>query len=151
MECFNHPGTQAAGTCSKCGKGLCASCIERFGSPICEQCLRAECAALKIKYCVELSITAIIFVGILVLFLFFESKNIEAGLFFAFFVTAAYWGRSAFVDPKNVKMDAPGYGLGKILQLFIAVIFGFIIMPFAIFKRIKEIIKINRLLKMQNI
>lgn len=150
MECFNHPGTQAAGTCSQCGKGLCASCIEQLGSPICKQCLITEFSALKRKYCVELSITAIIFFGVLVLFLFSESKNLEAGLFFAIFVTAAYWGRSAFADPQNVKMSASVYGFGKILQLFIAVIFGVVIMPFAIFKRIKEIIEINRLLKMQN-
>lgn len=39
MECINHPGMAAAGSCQICGKALCASCMNRFNPPLCESCL----------------------------------------------------------------------------------------------------------------
>lgn len=34
MKCYNHPGTDAVGTCKNCSKGICAACLTDTGNGI---------------------------------------------------------------------------------------------------------------------
>lgn len=40
MNCYNHPGTQAVGTCTVCGKAICQECaVDVSNRLMCQQCL----------------------------------------------------------------------------------------------------------------
>ncbi len=40
MKCFKHPSKDATGTCSSCGKGICADCaVEVDDKLLCKECV----------------------------------------------------------------------------------------------------------------
>jgi hypothetical protein len=40
MNCYNHPGTEAIGTCTVCGKAICQACaVDVSGRLTCQDCL----------------------------------------------------------------------------------------------------------------
>ncbi len=41
IVCFDHPQVLSAGTCTRCGLGLCASCAGFQHPPICQRCFTA--------------------------------------------------------------------------------------------------------------
>lgn len=49
MKCFYHPDVEAIGTCTNCGKAICADCsMEVGGKLVCKPCtekMAAQCAA----------------------------------------------------------------------------------------------------------
>lgn len=47
MKCAKHSVEDAVGTCSKCGRGLCHPCTERFTLMKCEKCLLEGNAAVR--------------------------------------------------------------------------------------------------------
>ncbi len=40
MECCQHKGEPAVGTCVDCGEGLCAYCLKRWHPALCDECAR---------------------------------------------------------------------------------------------------------------
>jgi len=50
MECYIHPGVDAIGTCTACGRGICSECaVEVQGKLMCRECLASGRAATS-KY-----------------------------------------------------------------------------------------------------
>lgn len=49
MKCFNHPGVDAVGICTKCGKAVCIDCTSGNGPVICKSCADAPKTADKVK------------------------------------------------------------------------------------------------------
>lgn len=145
MECINHQGVQAAGTCSSCSKGLCSQCVSRFEPPLCEPCLVKRNNAVERRCYTELGITAAIFIVAIVWYLFSNNTKIDAFIFFAIVITCAYWGRGAFNAPSNIAVDMKTHGFFSLIRLVVAIVFGLFIAPFAIYKRIREIQKIRQL------
>lgn len=92
MECINHAGTPAAGTCAFCGKALCPECLGRFNPPSCETCLIAHNDSIARQLYVGLAITVIIFVGITIWFEQYNPGRWLDGAFFGLFLSGAYWG-----------------------------------------------------------
>lgn len=42
MKCYNHPETDATGTCASCGKATCSECgVQVQGAYVCRECLAA--------------------------------------------------------------------------------------------------------------
>lgn len=38
MKCYNHPERDAVSTCTKCGKGLCKECTDKYSPILCDEC-----------------------------------------------------------------------------------------------------------------
>lgn len=149
MECINHPGTAAAGTCQMCGKALCASCMNRFDPPVCEPCLIAHNGALARRLYLDLAVTAIIFAGVAAFVAFNVQTNREGGIIVGLMLAGAYWGWQFLSKiPMPIILTS---GAGLIFYFFLkfslAVLAGFIIAPWQIFKRVKEIRAISKLEK----
>lgn len=50
MKCYNHPETDAVGTCSTCGKGICKDSAIEVGDKIkCRNCLKNNTQTERIK------------------------------------------------------------------------------------------------------
>jgi hypothetical protein len=48
MKCYNHPGSEAVGTCKYCCKGLCAACAKDSGlGLVCSQQCEVEVKMLR--------------------------------------------------------------------------------------------------------
>lgn len=149
MECINHPGTAAAGTCQMCGKALCASCMNRFDPPVCEPCLIVHNGALARRLYLDLAVTAIIFAGVAAFVAFNVQTNREGGIIVGLMLAGAYWGWQFLSKiPMPIILTS---GAGLIFYFFLkfslAVLAGFIIAPWQIFKRVKEIRAISKLEK----
>lgn len=145
MECVNHPGTAAAGSCRICGKALCAACMNRFNPPVCEPCLKGHNASVARRLYVDLGVTAVIFLGVAIFMTVRNPDHMQAGIIFGLMLSCAYWGWQ-FLNRFSVPvMLASGAGLLAYmgLKFFLAVCFGFVVAPWQIFKRIKEINAIN--------
>jgi hypothetical protein len=149
MECINHPGTPAAGSCQLCGKALCAACMNRFSPPLCQPCLIGHNASVARRLYIDLGITAVIFFGMLIVMLVRNPAQIHAAIIFGLMFSCAYWGWQ-FLSRFSVPVFFTS-GLGLITYLFIkftlSVFIGFIVAPWQIFRRIKEIAAINSLKK----
>ena len=149
MECINHPGTPAAGTCQMCGKALCASCMNRFDPPVCEPCLIAHNRALARRLYLDLAVTAIIFAGVAAFVAFNVQINREGGIIVGLMLAGAYWGWQFLSKIPMPFILTSGAGLifYFFLKFSLAVLAGFIIAPWQIFKRVKEIRAISKLEK----
>lgn len=147
MECVNHPGTAAAGTCTLCGKALCASCMNRFLPPACESCLTSHNAAVARRLYLEISVTIVIFLGVFAFVTFRNPAHWQAGIMFGLMFSCAYWGWQ-FMNRFAVPVVLTS-GIGLFVYLFvkfaISVCLGFIVTPWQIFKRVKELASINAL------
>ena len=50
MNCFNHPGTEAVGTCTVCGKAICQACsVDVAGRLTCKNCLSSGKVAPRLQ------------------------------------------------------------------------------------------------------
>lgn len=147
MECVNHPGTPAAGTCALCGKALCASCINRFSPPACESCLTSHNSTVARRLYLEIGVTTVIFLGVFAFVAIRNPAHWQAGLMFGLIFACAYWGwqfMSRFAIPV---VFTSGIGLFAYLstKFILAVCLGVIVTPWQIFKRVKELAAINTL------
>lgn len=154
MECINHPGTVAAGTCQLCGKALCASCMNRFSPPLCEPCLLRHNAGIARRLYFDLGITAVIFlatvIGIVVTEATYARASIQTSIFIGIVLACAYWGWQ-FLSRFSVPiLFTSGYGLiiYLMVKFILSICFEIIFTPWQIFRRIKEINSIN-ILKIQ--
>lgn len=147
MECINHPGTPAAGICQMCGKALCGLCMSRFNPPVCEPCLIAHNKAVARRLYLDLAVTGIIFVGIASFVVFNVQTNREGGIIIGLMLAGAYWGWQFINSLPLPVFLTTGVGLivYLLLKLCLSVLAGFIIAPWQIFKRIKEILAISKL------
>lgn len=149
MECINHPGTAAAGTCQMCGKALCAPCMNRFDPPVCEPCLITHNGALVRRLYLDLAVTAIIFAGVAAFVAFNVQTNREGGIIVGLMLAGAYWGWQFLSKIPMPVILTTGAGLifYFFLKFSLAVLAGFIIAPWQIFKRVKKIRAISKLEK----
>lgn len=148
MECINHAGAAAAGTCQICGKGLCGDCLNRFSSPVCEPCLQVHNAGVARRLFVDIGITAVIFVGAMTA-MTVRTGSLKSGFLLGVILSCAYWGWQ-FLGRFPVPVVFTS-GAGLITYLFVkfllAIAFGFLVTPWQIFKRVKELAAINALKK----
>lgn len=147
MECINHPGTAAAGTCQICGKGLCAQCVSRFSPPLCEACLLRHNRGVAVRLSIDLAITAAIIVGVGIVIYFQATTNRWGGFTVGIMLAAAYWGWQ-FLNrlPTPVFfLSGAGWIFYLLVKLMISVLAGVIIGPWEIFRRIKELHEIRSL------
>jgi len=144
MECINHPGVAAAGTCQVCGKGLCPDCVGRFERPFCEPCLLSHNSGVARRLYIDLAVTAAIFFGVMIL-IFLNTPNNTTSLMLGLVAAGAYWGWQ-FLSRFSVPIVfTSGFGLMTYLlfKVMLSVCVGFIVAPWQIFRRIKEIRTIN--------
>lgn len=149
MECINHPGTMAAGSCQICGKALCAPCMNRFTPPLCEPCLLSHNAAVARKLYVDLAVTAIIFIGVAALVAYNAQTNKSGGILVGLMLAGAYWGWQFLsrVPMPVVLTSGVGFIMYVTIKLILSILVGFIVAPWQIFKRVKEIHAITTLKK----
>lgn len=149
MECINHPGTTAAGSCQACGKALCASCMNRFNPPLCEPCLLSHNASVARRLYIDLAVTAIIFIGVAVLVAYNAQTNKSGGIVVGLMLAGAYWGWQFLSRIPMPVILTSGFGLVMYLgiKLMLSIFAGFIVAPWQIFKRVREITAINTLKK----
>ncbi len=147
MECINHPGTPAAGTCQMCGKALCGPCMNRFDPPVCEPCLTSHNASVARRLYLDLAITAVIFVGVAAYVAFHVQTNRGGGVIVGLMLAGAHWGGQFIRSLALPVVLTTGTGLifFMLLKFFLSVLAGFIIAPWQIFKRVKEIRAISKL------
>lgn len=146
MECINHAGVAAAGNCQFCGKGLCPDCIGRFERPVCEPCLLAHNSGVARRLYFDLAVTVAIFLGVTIC-IYMNTPNIKTSTLLGLIAAGAYWGwqfLSRFTVPI---VFTTGFGLMTYLffKVMIAVCAGFIVAPWQIFRRIKELRTISTL------
>ncbi len=145
MECFNHPGSSAAGTCQQCGKALCVECLKRFEPPMCEPCfIKNNDGVTRRLYC-GLAVTAIIFIAVTV-FCFQASPNKSGGVFTGFVAACAYWGWQFLGRFSVPVLFTSGFGLITyfIFKAVLAMLIGIIAMPVQIFKAVRDIRLMNQ-------
>lgn len=147
MECINHPGTTAAGTCQMCGKALCADCMNRFSPPLCASCLLSHNASVARRLYVDLAVTAIIFVGVALFVAYNVQTNRAGGIVVGLMLAGAYWGWQFLSRIPMPVIFTTGFGLIMYLAIkfSLSVLAGFIVAPWQIFRRIREISAINKL------
>ncbi len=149
MECINHAGVHAAGTCQICGKALCAECMNRFAPPLCEPCLLSHNASISRRLYIDLGITISIFLVVLIAMGLQTPPRLQAGVFFGVIISCTYWGWQ-FLSRSTVSIiftSGAGLVAYMVTKALLSLCLGFIIAPWQIFKRIKEIKSINSLRK----
>ncbi len=94
MKCFNHPESDANGTCQDCGKGLCGSCVSRFDFPLCESCLISHNSTVSRQLYMGLAITFVIFIGATYFSYMniFQQERLGQAMFFGGLMAGTYWG-----------------------------------------------------------
>ncbi len=149
MECINHPGTAAAGSCQSCGKALCSSCANRFAPPHCEPCLLAHNASVAQRLYIDLAVTVFIFLGVAALVAYHAEVNKSGGIVLGLMLAGAYWGWQFLnrIPTPIILTSGAGFLIYAGIKLMLAIITGFVIGPWEIFKRIKEINAIKTLKK----
>lgn len=60
MKCSNHNLSDAVGSCSSCGRGLCPECIDRYESPSCMSCARSINKSRKYTLYFQISLIVIL-------------------------------------------------------------------------------------------
>lgn len=149
MECINHPGTAAAGTCRQCGAALCASCFRRFEPPLCEPCLLAHNASVARGLYLAIGLTAAVFLITTVVVAYHVPTNKHMSWVPGLQIAGLYWGWR-FLDRLRPEGTIVIRSIGLhyfiiFLKLFAVLLVGFLVMPWEIFKRVRELRAINAL------
>lgn len=144
MECINHRGVPAVGTCNVCGKGLCAECASRFETPLCESCLLKHNSSIETNCYIKLGITLLMFVGAGIWWAFSDEGNFDAYIFFAVIGVLVYWGKDVVSGPTGVVMDLKTYGIFSVFKFIFTLIAGLFLAPIGIFRCIREIVTVRR-------
>ncbi len=143
MKCFNHPETDANGTCQDCGKGLCGNCIARFDFPLCEPCLLSHNSTVSKQLYMGLAITFIIFIGATYFSYFnmFQKEGIGDAMLFGGFIAGTYWGWRFLTDhlPSLTMGSYPVWMIYLMLKFMVALVIGLFVGPYQIFKMFKEL------------
>lgn len=149
MECINHPGIQAAGTCQKCGKALCAPCMTRFSPPLCEPCLLSHNAAVARRLYIDIGVTVFLFLAVVIAMGMQTPPRLQAGFVFGPMLSCAYWGWQFLSSFSVPIVFTSGFGLMTylVIKFMLSICFGFIAAPWQILKRIKSIHAIEKLKK----
>ena len=157
MECINHPGTAAAGTCKDCGKALCASCVNRFSSPICMACLIQHNRRISRHLYAGIVMTIVVFFAIFFAMAWIGTRgtsDIESieyttlviyGLTYGLMGSCIYWGWK-FLGPIPIFVYFMGGRYTGIVllavglvRLVMALFIGVFVAPWQIYKGIKTI------------
>lgn len=147
MNCINHPEQVAAGTCNKCGKALCAECMNRFSFPLCEPCLLAHNDQLAKKLYFDIGLTCVLFLGVGLIAVSRPTGNIEAAIIFGLIASSTYWGWQ-FLSLFSVSIFfTSGFGVISyiVIKAILSMLFGFLVAPWQLFKRVKEIKNIREI------
>lgn len=147
MECINHPGKQAAGTCTFCGKALCAECLNRFQPPACEACLISHNAGIARRFYIDIGVTATIFLVVFILAVVKNTAHWQGGIFLGVILACAYWGWQ-FISRFSVPvLFTSGFGLAVYfaIKILLAMCIGLFVTPWQIFRRVRDIRAVRKL------
>jgi len=149
MECINHAGKAAAGTCQSCGKGLCAECADRFSLTFCENCLLQHNTSIVQRLIFEVALTVIIFAGISIWLGMNLEGNKSASIVPALMAAGVWWGWQLInkIPMPLIIVPLPVMGMLYLFKLILAIVVGIFAMPIMLFLRIRDIIKISKLKK----
>lgn len=147
MECINHAGQMASGTCQSCGKALCTECANRFSPPLCERCLLQNNNNVTNKLILDVALTVIVGVIICILVVMKKDTSIQMGLFIGFYVAGGWWGWQLLnkVPMPILVLPIPAAFLFYGFKASISMGIGFFVMPIVMFLRIIKIFQINKL------
>ena len=152
MECINHHGTAAAGTCKDCGKALCASCVNRFSSPICMACLIQHNRRVSRHLYASIVMTIVVFFAIFFAVAWINSLHHETSgvdyialVVYGLMGSCIYWGWK-FLGPIPIFIYfMGGRHTGIVLlavgfvRLIMALLIGVFVAPWQIYKGLKTI------------
>ena len=149
MECINHPGKMAAGTCQVCGKGLCAECANRFSPTVCETCLLENNNSVARRLIFDVALTLIIFVGVSIWIAMSVETHKSHSVIPALFIAGGLWGWQLInrLPLPILIVSLPVLGMMYVFKAVFALIIGIFAMPIMLFLRIRDILKINTLKK----
>ena len=121
--------------------------MNRFDPPLCEPCLLSHNKAVARRLYVDLAVTAIIFIGVAAFVAYNAQSNKDVGIFIGLMLAGAYWGwqfLGRFPIPL-ILTSGTGFVMYLGIKLALSVAAGFIVAPWQIFRRIREISAIKRL------
>lgn len=132
-----------------CGKALCAPCMNRFNPPVCEPCLLAYNASVSRRLYIDLGVTAAIFMVTALLIAYNVQTNRVGGIVIGLMLAGAHWGWQFLSRVPMPVILTTGVGLMiyLLLKFSLSVLVGFVVAPWQIFRRIKEIRGISGLKK----
>lgn len=147
MECINHPGAIAAGSCQLCGKALCADCMNRFSPSLCEPCLLSHNSRIAKRLIFDIGITAALFLVVVIAMTIKNPAYFRMGVTLGVMLSCAYWGWQ-FLSRAPIPVvftSAQGLGIYFCIKVLLSIFAGFIIAPIQIFKRAKTLYSIRAL------
>jgi hypothetical protein len=123
--------------------------MNRFNPPLCEPCLLSHNASVARRLYIDLAVTAIIFIGVAIFVAYNAQTNKSGGIVIGLMLAGAYWGWQFLSRIPTPVALTSGFGFVMYLsiKLMLSILAGFIVAPWQIFKRIKEITAINKLKK----
>ncbi len=142
MECCQHKGQQAVGTCVDCGKGLCAYCLEHWHPALCDECARKRSSSAaqpergQVKLSLFLGVVGLLG-GIVAVWLTFGMKMIWIALPSAYLLAGFPFGWAALRDGlicKVCRLPVAGAALFWLLRLLLAFLLGAIMLPMALYR-----------------
>ena len=177
MNCYNHINEAAVATCVDCGKGLCYECAHAYTTPICNACylvrIKAERSSIQKRWRVSLGVAIIlniIFYSLMPIYLKDTRINmiivhtIMVIISLYIFVSITYgWRALTSITPigfyinsliDRITMSSCAfvfqYFILFIIKAAIAIIVGFFITPYNLFKEIKRYREINSILRLMS-
>lgn len=147
MECVNHPGISAAGSCQICGKALCADCMNRFNPPLCEPCLLSHNAGIAKRLIFDIGLTVGLFLVVVITLTVKNPAYFQGSLVWGVMLSCAYWGW-LFLSRAPVPIvftSAAGLGAYFCIKVVLSIFIGFIAAPIQIFRRAKSLYSIRAL------
>ena len=148
MECINHAGQMASGTCQSCGKALCTKCANRFSPPLCEGCLLKNNNNVTTKLISDVAITVIVCIILIMLLVMKGGVPINESIPLGLFLVGGWWGWQALSDdttPHIIILPTQGASVFYLFKLSLAMTIGIFVMPVVMLLRIIKIYQINKL------
>ncbi len=152
MHCFYHPKEEAVGQCIDCGKALCRSCFSRWNIPICDDCNYRRSVADEQVIDHEIHVMMVLGVISLCFAIYSAIKEgviyrVDCIIWFVWLIVGIYSGWKTLSSITDKIMNwfkfVLIFPLLDILffywvKLFIACVFGWICLPYHIYRIIKR-------------
>lgn len=132
MNCFYHAEREAVAQCQNCGKGLCRECASLLNQPYCIDCVR-EYAGEQKKQMIKC-----IVLGLVIGITFSIWMESAAYLMFGW-IPFGYTFLSKLTPKFFIVMPIVGWVIYFAVKILIAYFIGWLVLPFKMYKWIKEI------------
>lgn len=143
MKCANHPAADAIGLCSDCGRALCPECQVGLERVACAACLSSHNNRVTMHFAKQLATSAGMFAIALILLgnlvLPWHEKGMLALM--AAFLPFGWSALSRFFTPGGGYFHPAMRWMELLFHLGIAVMIGWLVGPWQIYKAIKDIRK----------